>query len=92
MRMNFGKRLEIQDLGNHTAATVIALGILLAGEVNATPDPKRKGFYDVETDSNVYLIHVSPVTGTIYLLATWENFPAHSQLLHEAVISASLAR
>ena len=48
MRMNFGELIEIEDLGKHPAATVVNLGILLAGTVNATPDPKRKHFYEIE--------------------------------------------
>jgi hypothetical protein len=71
--MNFGEVLEIEDLGNHPALTVINLGILLAGEVDVTPDPKRKDFYEMESGSAVYYIYVSPVTGTISLIATWRN-------------------
>jgi len=43
MCMNFGEVLKIEDLGNHSAATVVSLGILLAGPVDVTPDAKRKG-------------------------------------------------
>jgi hypothetical protein len=39
---------------------------------------KRKNLYEVETGSQVYYIHVSPVTGIIYLLAEWENAVAQS--------------
>ncbi len=73
MKMNFGELLEIKVLGKHSAETVIRLGILLAGTVNATPDPKRKNFYEVEGGGTVYYIHVSPVSGTIFLLASWKN-------------------
>ncbi|HXW63256.1 MAG TPA: hypothetical protein VEJ45_11695 [Candidatus Acidoferrales bacterium] len=73
MRMNFGPLLEIEDLGNHPAATVISLGILLAGIVNALPDPKRKNLYEVQGGSTIYYIYVSPVSGTISLLASWKN-------------------
>ena len=73
MRMNFGEVLEIKDLGNHPAVTLISLGILLAGTVDVRPDPKRKNFYDVEDGSTAYYIHVSPASGTIVLLASWRN-------------------
>jgi hypothetical protein len=73
MKMKFGKVLEIEDLGNHPAVTVIRLAILLAGTVNATPDPKRKCFYEVEGGGNVYYIYVSPLSGKISLLASWAN-------------------
>jgi hypothetical protein len=74
--MNFGEVLKVKDLGNHSAATVIELGILVAGTVNVTPDPKRKGFYEIEDGSTVYYFHVSPASGHIFLLATWENLAA----------------
>lgn len=73
MRMNFGGVLQIEDLGKHPAVMVISLAILLAGTANVTPDPKRKNFYDVESGSTGYYIYVSPVTGTISLIATWKN-------------------
>jgi hypothetical protein len=82
--MNFGDVLKIEDLGNHAAATVMSLGILLAGTVNATPDPKRKSFYEIDAGRTVYYIHVSPVTGTIFLLATWEKLAASSEQTHMA--------
>jgi hypothetical protein len=73
-RMNFGPVLEIEDLGNHHPAAVIQLGILLAGaDVDVVADPKRKGVYEVEGGSAVYYIYVSPVSGTISLLACWTN-------------------
>ena len=71
MKMNFGGNVEIQDLGNHSAASVIALGILLAGTVDATPDPKRKGFYEVRAGATVYYICESPRAGIVFLLAIW---------------------
>jgi hypothetical protein len=73
MRMNLGEVFEIRDLGKHSAVTVICLGIVLAGTVNVTPDSKRKNCYEVEEGSTIYYIYVSPVTGTIYLIATWKN-------------------
>jgi hypothetical protein len=84
MRMNFGEVLTIEDLGSHSAATVVELGILLAGPVNVTPDLKRKGFYEIEDGSNVYYIHVSPVSGMIFFLATWEKLIAPPALAHIA--------
>lgn len=71
MKMNFGGNLEIQDLGNHPAASVIALGILLAGSVDATPDLKRKGFYEIRAGATVYYICESSRSGLIFLLAIW---------------------
>lgn len=85
MRMTFGEVLEIQDLGDHPVGPAVSLGILLAGPTDVTPDPKRKDFYEVEDGSITYYIHVSPVTGIIYLLATWQNAATHGAALHAAV-------
>ncbi|HXA75920.1 MAG TPA: hypothetical protein VNV41_02200 [Candidatus Acidoferrales bacterium] len=82
--MNFDEVLTIEDLGKHSAATVIGLGILLAGPVNVTPDPKRKNFYEVEGGSTVYYIHLSPVRRTIFLLATWATLTLPDAELHMA--------
>jgi len=73
MRMNFGEVLEIEDLGKHSAGTVIRLGIVLAGTVEVAPDPKRRNFYDVKNGSTTYYIYVSPFTATISLIAAWKN-------------------
>ncbi|HKV05804.1 MAG TPA: hypothetical protein VJO53_11965 [Candidatus Acidoferrales bacterium] len=65
--------LHIEDLGNHPEETVLTLRELLAGGAKITPDPKRSGFYEVENGAVTYYIHVSPVKGTILLIATWTN-------------------
>jgi len=90
MRMNFGPVLEIEDLGNHHAATVIELGILLARDVDVLADPKRKGVYEVEGGSTVYYIYVSPVGGIISLLACWTN--AVRDVPHLAVAGSMQSR
>jgi hypothetical protein len=72
MVTNVNSKAPIEDLGNHTAQTVVALRSLLAGGASPIADPKRTGFYEVESDSVVYYIHVLPATGKILLLATWQ--------------------
>jgi hypothetical protein len=69
----FGEAFEIRDLGSHTPATVTTLALLLAGAVDVRPDPKRKNFYEVVDSSQTYYIHVSQVSGIIYLLAVWQK-------------------
>lgn len=89
MRLNFGQKLEIRDLGKHSAIQVISLGILLAGPVNVTPDPKRRAFYEVERGSTVYYIYVSPASGTIFLIATWRRrLPPAPELPAEVALQA----
>ena len=77
-KMNVGQTFEVRDLGGHSPATVTTLALLLAGTVDVRRDPKRKNFYEVVDGLQVYYIHVSPVTGIIYLLAVWENAVAKS--------------
>jgi hypothetical protein len=73
MVANLRGNIHIEDLGNHPKKAVADLRCLLASGVSTIADPKRSGFYEVESDSLVYYIHVSPVTGKILLLATWQN-------------------
>ena len=89
MRMNFGEVLNIKDLGKHPAITLIRLGILLAGTVNATRDPKRENLYEVEGGSTIYYIYVSPISGTISLIAAWKNVAEPMQQLDVAVAAHS---
>ncbi len=73
MVMRFKDELTIEDLGNHPQESVTLLRQLLAGGARVRPDPKRPNFYEVGHGSDVYYIHISPVTGHILLLATWTN-------------------
>lgn len=73
MRKNFGNVIEIEDLGRHSAGTMVGLGILLAGPVEARPDRKRKGFYEVEDCATVYYIYVSQFSSKISLVASWKK-------------------
>ena len=73
MVSNLRGNVQIEDLGNHPKKAVADLRCLLAQGASTVADPKRRGFYEVESDSVVYYIHVSPVTGKILLLATWQN-------------------
>ncbi len=75
MVANLSGKAQIEDLGNHPTETVDALRSLLTGGASTIADPKRSGFYEVESDSLVYYIHVSTATGKVLLLATWQNDP-----------------
>jgi hypothetical protein len=73
MASNLRGNIQIEDIGNHPPRDVARLRCLLASGATTTADPKRNGFYEVESDSTVYYIHITPVTGKILLLATWQN-------------------
>jgi hypothetical protein len=71
MVMKIEEALQIENPRNHSAERVETLRQLLAGGARVEADPKRPNFYEVESGSDVYYIHISPVTGKILLLAAW---------------------
>src|SRR5579862_334244 len=56
---------------NYPEAIVKELEELLLSGVAASPDPKRKGFYDLENERRTFFVQISPTTGRAVLLATW---------------------
>jgi hypothetical protein len=71
MTLRLDGRLQIENLGKYPQETVEKLRDLLAGGAEAQPDPRRKNFYDVHNCSQVFFIHISPVSGNVMLLASW---------------------
>lgn len=71
MNALFSTETAIQDLRNHPAEVVLALRRLLASGAKVAPDPKRPGFYEVESGGVVYYIYEAVPSGKILLLATW---------------------
>lgn len=63
----------VDNLRNYPAETIRELEELLLTGVPASPDPKRKGFYDLETRERTFFIQISPVTGRVVLVATWRR-------------------
>jgi hypothetical protein len=63
----------VDNLRNYPAEIIKELeGLLLSGG-SALPDPKRKGFYDLENHERTFFIHISSITGNVVLLATWRK-------------------
>jgi hypothetical protein len=62
---------EIKDLRNHSPETIETLRGLLVSRADARPDVKRPHFYEIEDDTCVFYVYVSPVNGSVELLATW---------------------
>lgn len=78
--------LNIKDLRNHSHETLDTLRALLAGGADVRPDPKRAHFYELEGDTHVFYIYISPADRTVELLATWarEDRPADAELAARA--------
>ncbi len=71
--MHLSHEQEIEDPRNHSRETIETLRALLASGARVLADPKRPNFYELEHGSEVFYIHLSPVSGNILLLATWSN-------------------
>jgi len=68
------KRLpSVDNLRNYPAEIIKELEELLLWGGSAVPDPKRKGFYDLENYKHTFYIQISSVTGRVVLLATWRK-------------------
>jgi hypothetical protein len=79
---------KIVDLGRHSQQTIEGLRELLAAGATVRPDARRPGFFDVDSGSDTYFIHVSPVTGNILLLAAWKNHPSGDALFRNGYDAA----
>ena len=73
------RNIQIEDLRNHSPETVMTLRRVLSCGARVTPDPKRAGFYEVESRSTVYYIYAPTLNGKVTLLATW---PSEWELAH----------
>ncbi|MFZ0979810.1 MAG: hypothetical protein WAN23_10455 [Candidatus Acidiferrales bacterium] len=69
--MTGGNSFEVKDLRNHSPESIETLRSLLAGGAGARPDVKRPHFYEIEDDTCVFYVYVSPVDGSVELLAIW---------------------
>jgi hypothetical protein len=63
----------VDNLRNYSAEIIKELEELLLSGESALPNPKRKGFYDLENYERTFFIHISPITGRVALLATWRK-------------------
>jgi hypothetical protein len=69
--VTIGNSFEVKDLRRHSPETIETLRELLASGTSVRPDLKRPDFYELEDDTCVFYIYVSPVNGSVELLATW---------------------
>lgn len=79
MFLRMKQRPAVDNLRNYPAEIIKELEELLLSGGSALPDPKRKGFYDLENYDRTFFIQISSITGKVVLLATWRK--AHSRRL-----------
>jgi hypothetical protein len=65
---------KIEDPRGHSPETLRRLREAIASGVPANPDARRPGFFEIQSEDQVFYIHVSP-TQKITLLATWSHEP-----------------
>lgn len=82
MVMKLEHELNIEDPRHHSPERVETLRQLLAGGARVEADPKRADFFEVESGSDVYYIHISPISGKIVLLAAWPKDSVPGEELH----------
>ena len=63
----------VDNLRNYPAEIIKELEELLLSGGSALPDPKRKGFYDLENQERTFFIQISSITGRVVLLAIWRK-------------------
>ena len=71
--MRWKNDVLIEDLRNHSSDVVESLREVLADGACMIPDTKRPGFYEIESDTHVYYVHIQESTGKVMLLATWPS-------------------
>jgi hypothetical protein len=82
MTLKMDGTFRIDNLRQYSPETVEGLrGALLAG-ANATADPRRENFFDLEAGDRIFYIHLNR-TGTVLLLACWRKEPARQFISRE---------
>lgn len=65
------ERLRIENARLYSSAIVDQLRAALSNCAELHADESRKNFYDLYTGDRTYFIYISPVSGTVTLIATW---------------------
>jgi hypothetical protein len=65
--------VKVENPRAYEPGAVEHLQYLLNVGVPAERDPKRENFYEIESSSEIFYIHVSPVSGNVVLLARWNR-------------------
>jgi len=71
MLIRLDHKPAIDNIHKYPQSIVDRLAVLLSAGAVAEADARRKGFYDVSDGDRVFFIHISPVSGKVFLLASW---------------------
>lgn len=63
----------VEDLRNHSAEEIAELRMLLSGNAEMRPDPRRPFFFEVTGTDRVYYIFKYPNGSKILLLGIWDR-------------------
>lgn len=73
MQVNNRKQpLLLEDLRNHSLEQLMELRFSLRSGAHLRPDPRRRGFFEVEGYSHVFYIFKYPSGTKLLLIAVWE--------------------
>jgi hypothetical protein len=76
MLIRLNHKPAIDNIHKYPQSIVDRLSTLLTHGALGDADPRRKGFYDVTDGDRTFFIHISPVSGKVFLLASWQVEPA----------------
>ena len=65
--------LLLEDLRNHPPEHLAELRLLLTSGAVLRPDPRRRGFFEVQGHSHVFYILKYPSGARVLLIAVWER-------------------
>ncbi len=84
--IQFKKGASVENPREYETVAVEQLRNLLESGNPGQRDPLRENFYEIESQYEMYYIHVSPINGSVTLLAKWirqsqECFAGSEQLV-----------
>lgn len=82
MVLQLEKMPKVEALRNYPAGTLDRLAQLLAMGAPARSDPRRECFYEVESDSEVFYVHISPGNGRVLLIGIWPKSSISAMSFH----------
>lgn len=74
-QLKIAQQFKIEDPRGHSPETLRRLQEALTSEARVNPDSRRRNFFEVEAEDQIFYIHISPLTQRITLLATWAREP-----------------